>query len=260
MSGSKLAGFAVGAAAVLTPLSGSPFESGAVAPTALDTDSAGQLFTSHPSNQLRAFVMATGALTGVTNNPFPAGLDSPVNGLVHPNGLYLVADRIGNRVGVYRISGSGMGTHLTPVTGSPFASGGVSTNSLALNETRNILFAAHGDSRNVTSFGVDVDAGVLEQVAALPPDSMGTSGQISGMAYAPATAPPGLSDGGVPDGGSPDGGDPVGGTPPDGGDPTPQPPASCHCTAVEGMGALPLALSGVLLRLATRRRRSGART
>jgi 6-phosphogluconolactonase (cycloisomerase 2 family) len=256
-TGSKLAGFSVEVGGVLTPLTGSPFESGTSSPNSLGTDVSGRLFTTSLSaNQLRAYSTASGVPAGVTSNPFTAGLTTPVDGVVHPSGYYLVADRAGNQVGVYRITGAGMATQLTPVSSSPFASGGTLTNVLALNKDHDLLFAANGDSRNVTSFRIDPASGVLTALAMLPANAMGTAGELSGMAYTNPPAPPSPPDAGTPDGGAPDSGTPIDGPIPGTGEPvSPTQPASCHCGAAESVGALPLAFSAVLLRLAVSRRR-----
>lgn len=118
-------------------------------------------------------------------NPFPSGLTGGVHGLLHRAGYYLVADRNGNRVGVYRINGSGPSTTLAAVSGSPFASGGLFTDVLALNRNGAFLFAANGNSRNVTSYAVDPTTGALEGVSIQPWDTAGTIGLITGMAYVP---------------------------------------------------------------------------
>src|SRR6185295_3611395 len=117
-----VAGFGVSASTgALTPLTGSPFDSGNGQPVAYVTDAGGRLFTSNfAAGQVRAFTTASGIPT-LAGNPLNSGLSGGVQGVLHPSGLYLVADRVGNQVGVYRISGSGSATTLSAV-GSPFPS------------------------------------------------------------------------------------------------------------------------------------------
>lgn len=186
-SGTAFAGFSVNAATgVLTALSGSPFNSGNNNPAAYAFDDAGRLFLVNAlARQVRAFTTGGGVPSPVLGNPFASGLTEAVHGLVHPLGYYLVADRSDNRVGVYRISGSGPSTTLTAVTGSPFASGGAFTSILARNRAGTFLFAANGSSRNVNSYSVDTATGALNGVSILPINSAGSAGLITGMAYVP---------------------------------------------------------------------------
>jgi hypothetical protein len=187
----NFAGFSVnGSNSVLTALPGSPFNSGAATPVALATDSAGRLFLANSTSQVRAFTTSSGVPSPVLGNPFASGLSLGVSGVVHPAGHYIVADRSGsgNRVGVYRITGSGSSTTLAAVSGSPFGSGGSYTQVLALNRAGNFLFAANGNSRNLTTYSVDGVTGALNGVSLQPVDTVGAAGRITGMAYAPGVA------------------------------------------------------------------------
>ena len=47
------------------------------------------------------------------------------------------------------------------------------------------LFAANGSSRNITSFAVDAGTGALTGVRIQPPDTAGSTGTITGLAYVP---------------------------------------------------------------------------
>ena len=185
--GTNIAGFSVNAYnGILTPLSGSPFNSGGNIPVALATDNAGRLFVSnYTSNQIRLFTTSDGVLSPVLGNPFVSGLTDALHGQLHPDGYYMIADFVGNRVGVYRISGSGPLTTLAPVSGSPFASGGLSTGALTLNRNGAFLFAANRASRNITTFAVDKETGSLNGVSIQPQQTAGSTGPISGMAYVP---------------------------------------------------------------------------
>jgi 6-phosphogluconolactonase (cycloisomerase 2 family) len=188
INAANLAGFSMNASTgVLTALPGSPFESGAATPLALATDNAGRLFVgdfnANP-NQLRAFTTSGGVPSAVTGNPFTSGLTDSYHGVWHPAGFYMVADQAGSRVGVYLIGGSGISTTLTAVSGSPFASGGISTSLLALSETGEFLFAANITSRNLTSFGVNPGNGALVALTQ-PANTLGNSGFITGLAFAP---------------------------------------------------------------------------
>ncbi|WP_298820176.1 beta-propeller fold lactonase family protein [uncultured Chloroflexus sp.] len=181
----SLAGFSVNpATGALTPLPGSPFDTVEGTVFALATDDTGRLFMGTLGGQnIRAFTTDNGVPTPVEGNPFTSGIEETTYGMIHPAGYYLVADRDGNRVGVYRIDNSGSSTTLTAVTGSPFASGGSYTNLLALNQSGALLFAAHGDSRNITTFAVNASSGALTSLAPQSEDTLGTTGRISGLAY-----------------------------------------------------------------------------
>jgi 6-phosphogluconolactonase (cycloisomerase 2 family) len=183
--GTAFAGFSVNATTgVLTPLPGSPFNSGNSNPAAYALDNAGRLFmTNALAGQLRVFTTGGGVPSPVAGNPFPSGLSVGVHGVLHPAGYYLVADRSGNQVGVYRINGSGSGTTLTPAPGSPFASGGSLTNILALNQSGAFVFAANGDSRNLTRFAFDAATGALSSPVTQPANTLGATGRITGLAY-----------------------------------------------------------------------------
>jgi len=190
-SNTSAAGFSVNATTgVLTALAGSPFNFGGTTSLAYATDSAGRIFAAnYNSGLVRAFTTANGVPSPVSGNPFTSGLTQTLHGLLHPNGFYLVADRIdffptiNGRVGVYRVNGSGSATTLTAVTGSPFSSGGLLTTILALNQAGSLLFAANGDSRNLTTFGVNPTTGALTSLSTQTANTQGTSGRLTGMAY-----------------------------------------------------------------------------
>jgi 6-phosphogluconolactonase (cycloisomerase 2 family) len=185
--GTTFAGFSVNATSgVLATPAGSPFASGDFNPAAYATDSAGRLFSANIGvNQVRAFTTASGVPTGVTGNPFTSGLTFPVHGVLHAGGFYMVADQSDNRVGVFRIGGSGAATTLTAVAGSPFAAGGTLTDVLALDPTGTYLYAANGDSRNITIFTVNPSTGILGNPVTQAANTLGTIGRIAGMVRTP---------------------------------------------------------------------------
>jgi 6-phosphogluconolactonase (cycloisomerase 2 family) len=183
----NFAGFSVnGTTSVLTALSGSPFNSGGTVPIGFASDNAGRLFmTNAVSNTVRVFTTLGGVPSPVLGNPFTSGLTFGIYGILHPGGYYMVSDRGGNRVGVYRIQGSGPSTTLTAVSGSPFGSGGTFTQGLALNRAGTFLLAANGNSRNVTTYAVDAATGALNAANVQPPNTSGSTGTLTGMAYVP---------------------------------------------------------------------------
>ena len=85
---------------VLTPLSGSPYASGAVNPLAYSTDASGRsLYRQSHSGQIRGFTTSSGVPAAVSGNPFPSGLNGAIYSTIHPAGYFMVADRVGNQIG-----------------------------------------------------------------------------------------------------------------------------------------------------------------
>jgi 6-phosphogluconolactonase (cycloisomerase 2 family) len=189
-SGSSIAGFSVDSGTgVLTPLAGSPFDSGSPFPAAYADDNGSLLFIANfTAGQVRAFTLPGGIPTAVSGNPFPSGLTNATHGLLHPAGFYMVADRVGNRVGVYRVSGIDSSTTLSAVVGSPFSTFGTFTDALALSEDGNMLVAANGSSRNLTTMRVDSGTGALTPLFLQPADTLGSSGTIIGLGFVPRAA------------------------------------------------------------------------
>ena len=186
-TGTVIAGFSVNpSSGVLTPLPGSPFPAGGTSTIAYAMDSAGRFFGVDNAFNIRVFTTSSGVLSPVTGNPFPSGLTQRRFGLIHPNGdFYIVAGNSGNNVGVYRISGSGSGTTVAPVSGSPFATGGTTANCLAITASGNFLYVGNRISRNVTSFSVNSSTGVLTSLGLQPSNTLGTTGAINGCGYLP---------------------------------------------------------------------------
>ena len=184
----KFSGFGVDASTgALSPLAGSPFFSGGYQMEAFVTDAQGRLFAT--SNGVPSYTLAYTTSSGIPiriNLPnYLSGLTTGVHGVLHPAGFYMVADRSANRIGVYAIAGSGTATTVAPVAGSPFASGGSYTDALALSESGNWLFAANGSSRNISAFSVNASSGALTSSVVQLGNTLGTTGQIVGMVYAP---------------------------------------------------------------------------
>jgi hypothetical protein len=182
------AGFSVNTAAgLLTALQGSPFTSDGYWPIAFSMDIQDRLFLHSYHNkqtgQLEAFTLASGIPSAAAASPFNSTLDDGIFSLLHPAGFILVADRSLHQVGVYRITGSGAGTTLDPVSGSPFASGAYGTTALALNAAGTFLYAANNWTRNLTRFSVDASTGALSGASVQPVYTLGSSGYLTGIAY-----------------------------------------------------------------------------
>jgi hypothetical protein len=189
--GTHVAGFTVATSGVLSPLPGSPFDLGIPIPLGYATDSANRLFVAnYQSGFLTAFTIASGPPAAVAGNPFISELSQAAHGVVHPNGYYMVADRGSNQVGVFRINGTGGGTTLDAVVGSPFATGGFLTDVLSL--TRN-----GGVSRNLAVFSVNGGRGTLSSLGVQAADTLGATGLVTGMVVAQPTTAKGDFDGDV---------------------------------------------------------------
>lgn len=189
--GNVLAGFAVNTTSgVLTALSGSPFDMGMWG-MAYATDGLGRMFLSEflGDSSRVATTSAEGAPT-VVHELTPNSLAQPVFGLLHPSGFYMAADRQASTVGVFRIEGSGAGSTLAAVPGSPFATGGTITHYLALNETGKTLYAGNRVSGNITRFAVNAFSGELVNMETTVPVSESSS--LLGTVYVPRVTPGGF--------------------------------------------------------------------
>jgi 6-phosphogluconolactonase (cycloisomerase 2 family) len=188
--GYDTAGFSVDAnTGSLTPIPGSPFTfAGVLGVSSYVFDQTGRLFMGTWSGgQIRVATLTAGVPT-VVSTLTTSGLVSSVRGVVHPAGYYMAPDRTNGQIGVFKVIGSGAGTTLSPVSGSPFNTGGDFTAALALDQTGKFLIAANGNSRNLTTFQVDPGTGALDGVSILQANSLGNSGRLNGMVYVPALA------------------------------------------------------------------------
>jgi hypothetical protein len=156
------------------------------------TDSSGRLFAANfNAGTVRSFTITTGNPVAATGSPFTAtGLATASHGLAHPAGFYLVTNRNTGNIAVFQIAGSGAGTTMTQVSGSPFTSGGTSPEHLVLNDSGTIVFAANATSLNVTSYSINSTSGALTPLVTQTSGTAGLTGRISGMAYTTVTIPP----------------------------------------------------------------------
>ena len=185
--GNRIAGFRVAVSTgVLTALAGSPFDSGNALPVAYATDEAGRLFIANrDAGELRVFTTSAGVPAGVTGNPFLSGLPTGTlrrGGVMHPAGFYMVSDTSGRHVGVYRISGSGAGTTLAAVAGSPFSTELVWVSRLALTPDGSLLVATSLTSQLIV-FKVNPATGALSPVVQ---PLVFAGGLMTGLALVPA--------------------------------------------------------------------------
>jgi 6-phosphogluconolactonase (cycloisomerase 2 family) len=93
------------------------------------------------------------------------------------------------QVYVFRVSGAGAATTLTNIAGSPYGTGGKKSLSLALSVSSMLLLAANASTRNLTVFSIDQTSGTLSQLSLQPANTMGISGRLNGVAFAPRIIP-----------------------------------------------------------------------
>jgi hypothetical protein len=170
----------------MSALAGSPFDSGSSNPVPFAVDQSGRLFLSSSRQGLvRVYTLASGVPTAVTGSPF-SGVETGFASLgrIHPNGSFFVLpNRTRNHVYSVGFSGSGAATALSVVSGSPFLTGGSTSQAALFNSAGTFLFVANGTSRNITRFSVDAATGVLSNQSVQAANTLGTDGAVSGVAY-----------------------------------------------------------------------------
>jgi hypothetical protein len=184
-NGALFAGFSVNPGnGVLTALAGSPFNAGSDNPYAYATDSQGRLFSAlNGTSNLLAFTTASGIPSAVTGNPFASGLFNAISSVLHPNEQYYFAlgfDSPSSMIGSYRVGGSGAGTTLTPVAGSPFSVTGPRPN-LAMNQTGAFLFSDEFNTGEVSTYPVNPSTGFVGSPVV---PSVSAVGGVVSLAYA----------------------------------------------------------------------------
>ena len=176
--GNAFAGFAVergdGRADAVWP--DSPFDSSAGNPVGYATDASGRVFVSNVGSGVRAFTSSAAGM------PHRSDRQS----------VRLGSERRGSRprhaVGFLHGRGSlGQGRRVPDQrdrdgddvgggAGSPFASGGTFTDALAQDRTGTLLFAANGNSRNITTFRVAAVGTALTSLTTQAVNAAGAAG------------------------------------------------------------------------------------
>jgi 6-phosphogluconolactonase len=85
--------------------------------------------------------------------------------LSHPRQFVYVANWGAHTISAYRIS-TATG-HLSPVEGSPFASG-LWPHAIAATASGEFLYTANGQSNDVSAFRIDLESGALQPVTGSP--------------------------------------------------------------------------------------------
>lgn len=186
-SGGNIAGFLVNASTgVLTTLEGAPFAVGSNNPVPFAIDSTGRLFLSSSRQALmRVYTLPSGIPTAVTGSPFSIGETGFASiGALHQSGeFFALPNRTRGQVYMARITGSGAETALSVIEGSPFLTGGTTSQHSLFTEAGDRLFVANGGSRNLTRFNVDLKTGALSDRLVLDANTFGSEGSISGFVY-----------------------------------------------------------------------------
>src|SRR5215813_2985899 len=99
--------------------------------------------------------------------------------------VYTNNDRTPNNISAFSAAANGV---LSPVPGSPFATGGdgagggaFASNRLTTAVVKNFLFAGNSGSNNVSAFSIDPVTGVLTSVPGSPFATGGVAGAVNGM-------------------------------------------------------------------------------
>jgi len=157
------------ASGALTALGGSPFPAGTGLYLAVDPSDK-FLFasdTTPPGNVLAFTIDSTGALTAAPGSPFPvAGTNSaePQQIVVDSSGKFVYVNLLTtNQVAGFSIDSS-TGA-LTPVPGSPFATG---KGPLGLATANNVLYVSNTMDGTISGYTIDATSGVLAPIAGSP--------------------------------------------------------------------------------------------
>lgn len=156
-------------------------------------DSTGRLFDGDDFGFTHVFTTPNGVPTPVTAAPFTSTARDTQFSLLHPNGFLVLSDANANTVRVFSISGAGAATVLTPVAGSPFTNSGIRAHSMAFNSDAKFLFVGNITNRNIVTYSMDPATGLIANNFVQPVDTLGTTGQISSIAYLPPTTDLSLS-------------------------------------------------------------------
>jgi len=102
--------------------------------------------------------------------------------------LYVVNDNTsGNQI--YGYSVNEQTGALVALAGFPVASGSTFTDALVFNGGGNLLFAANGDSRNLTTYNANPTTGVLTDSNTQALNTRGAAGRLTGIDYLPTVTP-----------------------------------------------------------------------
>jgi 6-phosphogluconolactonase len=153
-----------------------PFATG-TQPSSITVDESGKFayVANDVSNDVSAYTIdsTTGALTALVASPFAAG-SNPTAVIVDPSGTFVYVANFngggtpgGNNISAYTINAN-TGA-LTPVTGSPFATG-MNPSSVRTDPSGKFLYVTNENPtvNNVSAFTIDASTGALGPVTGSP--------------------------------------------------------------------------------------------
>ncbi len=177
-----------GTTGALTPVAGSPFDSGGAGSESATPDPTGQFLyiTNSQSNTVSGFSVntTTGALTPVAGSPFASQGTEPLYESMDASGrfLYVLNSNSQNIAALALNSATGA---LTPVTGSPFAVGGGTQASLNVDPGGSFLYTAGcadstcaGPDGAISVFPINATTGALS-AAVNPSSDSGGGGTVA---------------------------------------------------------------------------------
>jgi len=184
-----------GTTGALTPMSASPFPTGASPQEAVVTPSGQFLYVSDindPQGGISAFTIdsSTGALTSIAGSPFPTVAGGSPDGLVvDSSGKFLYAAlSLDNSVAAFTIN-SNTGV-LTAVAGSPFSPNLAGAYpiiySIALHPSGKFLYAQGSLNGEIYGFTVDLSSGALASMTGSPFNRYGASTFMNNIVVDPA--------------------------------------------------------------------------
>ena len=182
----------------LSPLPGSPYQT-FMSPDAPEVtrgftaDDQGRLFVvESDSGKIKGFNLMAGVPTEISDLSTISNLSSAADALWHPKGFLYISDWKNNRIGAYRIAGTGVSTTVTVIQSFPVDTGGMAPRWLTRNVASNLLFVANTDSRNIATLKVDQGAGRIELAETQDQNTLGQSGIVQGLVYAQSVPSPTL--------------------------------------------------------------------
>jgi 6-phosphogluconolactonase (cycloisomerase 2 family)/predicted transcriptional regulator len=187
LSGNNVSAYTVDATTgALTPIAGSPFAAGA-APWIVQFDPSGKFayLANTNSNNISAYTIdaTTGALTPIAGSPFATGstFSTPYPGTFHPSGKFVYfPNQTADTVSAYTINTT-TGA-LTPIAGSPFATG-VHPANVAIDPSGKFAYIGNQASNDVSAYTINTITGALTPIAGSP---FATGGLAPGVTLDPS--------------------------------------------------------------------------
>jgi lactonase family protein with 7-bladed beta-propeller len=177
--------FSIGPNGALTPVPGSPFPAG-FGTISVTVDPTGK-FVYVPNefgNDLSAYsIGSNGALTPVPGSPFATTGEDPVSVAVDPTGQFAYVADFGIGSGTNGVSAFSIGSNgaLTPVPGSPFATGN-GPSAVAVDPTGQFVYVANSqDVSSLSGYSIG-PSGALTPIAGSP---FATGAQPISVAFTP---------------------------------------------------------------------------